>query len=288
MKGSNDTALLDNRFMRVGLDLLEVLDPSKTYEVQLALTMLYMAKPLYTFCGDHYLKTTPSLLIRQFGNNENITRRQQVNVVEAMGSLCDKGLVMINKELGFKEEMQIDVKPLLELAESGEFVKISFTDFHTIMECEQPLNVKGKEKLIYGIESLLLSALFYISGSYNCKNLAYLMEFDEGEVARDISHDEKLQSLKYVFCNATLDQIRTHKHPRLTETKTWVDEDYLSAVINKLEELNVVKIYRSRIVGENGKWRNMNFYYPPEIPDCNMEVMIKQYSKRNNYAIKNR
>ena len=278
--------LQEGRFMRIGLDLLDSLDETKTYEIQLALTLLYLVKPRYVWYGDSYIKTSPSLLIKQFGNYEKINQRQQLNVVETLVDLKERGLIIFEREIKFKEEILINVKPLLILAESENFVKIKIKDFFTLMESETPLILRGKEKTINGIETLSLLTLIYINATFNNESLEYLKEFDTGEVARDITTDRKLQNLNYVFCNATLEQIRTHKHPSLENVSNWIDEDYLSAIINRLETLGIIKIVKKKVTCEKGMKRNMNFYYSPEIDSDNMEVIINQYVRRMGYVIK--
>lgn len=276
----------EGKFLRIGLELLEMLDEQKTYEVQLALTLLYLVKPQYEWYGDCYVRTTPSLLIRQFGNYEKLNQRQQKNVLDAINDLKCRGLINFDEDLKFKNELFINTQPLLVLAEKGSFIKININDFISIMEDDEPIMVEGKEKSINGIESLLLLTFMSISGHFDNKSIKKLLEFDDGEVARDINTDEKLQKLKYVFCNASLDFLRSHKHPSLPTIENWIDDDYLSPLIFRLVDLGLLGMLKRKVRNEQSKWINMNFYYPAKIPEQNMIVMISQYAKRMNYAIK--
>ena len=280
--------LQEGKFMKIGLELLDALDEKKTYEVQLALTLLYMIKPQFVWYGDTCIKTTASLLIKQFGRNEDINRRQQANVIEALDDLRNRGLISISGDLNFKGEIFIDAKKLIELSESKEFVKVDTKDFVVIMEDEEPITIKGKDKTINGVESLLLLTLMSIVGAYNGESIDYFKQFDDGEVAKDISHDKKLQELKFVFCNSSLEKIRSRKHPRLQPVDNWIDEDYLSAMISRLAKLGAIKITKKKVLNSEGKWTNMNFYYSPIFSKDNMDVMINSYAKRMKYAIKNK
>lgn len=279
----------DNRgkFMRVSVELLDMIDFEKPYETQLVLTLLYKGQALYSTWNDTLIETTASLLFKTF-KKENITRRQGENIVDALVDMRDRGMITFNGEISLKEEVVINVKPLLDLANSGDvFVELLVQDFYEIMYSDNVIKVNGKEvKAKDGYESLMLQAFLVAKARWNFKTIEYLSQFDDGEIARDITDDEELQQAKGVFCSDSLDYIRTHKHYSLEKVSVWCDDRYLMAYLEKLEELGCIKIYSKKMKLEDGVWKTHNFYYEPSISDENIYMMVRQYAKRYRYAIK--
>lgn len=279
----------DNRgkFMRVSVELLDMIDFEKPYETQLVLTLLYKGQALYSTWNDTLIETTASLLFKTF-KKENITRRQGENIVDALVDMRDRGMITFNGEISLKEEVVINVKPLLDLANSGDvFVELLVQDFYEIMYSNNVIKVNGKEvKAKDGYESLMLQAFLVAKARWNFKTIEYLSQFDNGEIARDITDDKELQQAKGVFCSDSLDYIRTHKHYSLDEVNVWCDDRYLMAYLEKLEELGCIKIYSKKMKLEDGMWKTHNFYYEPSISDENIYMMVRQYAKRYKYAIK--
>lgn len=280
---TNDNA---GKFMRVSVELLDMIDFEKQYEMQLAMTLLYKGQALYSTWNDTLIDTTASLLIKTFQNN--LARGQENNVLSALTDMRDRGLIGFDGDIKFKDEVIINVKPLLDLANSGEvFVELRVQDFYEIMLSDNVIKVNGKEiKAKNGYESLLLQAFLVAKARWNFKTIEYLSQFDDGEIARDITDDKELQQAKGVFCSDTLDFIRTHKHYLLEEVSAWCDDRYLMAYLEKLEELGCIKIYRKKMKLEDGVWKTHNFYYEPSISDDCIYMMVRQYAKRYRYAIK--
>lgn len=280
---TNDNA---GKFMRVSVELLDMIDFEKQYEMQLAMILLYKGQALYSTWNDTLIDTTASLLIKTFQNN--LARGQENNVLSALTDMRDRGLIGFDGDIKFKEEVVINVKPLLDLANSGEvFVELLVQDFYEIMYSDNVIKVNGKEiKAKNGYESLLLQAFLVAKARWNFKTIEYLSQFDDGEIAKDITDDKELQQAKGVFCSDSLDYIRTHKHYSLEEVSAWCDDRYLMAYLEKLEELGCIKIYRKKMKLEDGVWKTHNFYYEPSISDENIYMMVRQYAKRYRYAIK--
>lgn len=279
----------DNRgkFMRVSVELLDMIDFEKPYETQLVLTLLYKGQALYSTWNDTLIETTASLLFKTF-KKENITRRQGENIVDALVDMRDRGMITFNGEISLKEEVVINVKPLLDLANSGDvFVELLVQDFYEIMYSDNVIKVNGKEvKAKDGYESLMLQAFLVAKARWNFKTIEYLSQFDDGEIARDITDDEELQQAKGVFCSDSLDYIRTHKHYSLEEVSVWCDDRYLMAYLEKLEELGCIKIFSKKMKLEDGVWKTHNFYYEPTMSDDCIYMMVRQYAKRKRYVIK--
>lgn len=280
---TNDNA---GKFMRVSVELLDMIDFEKQYEMQLAMTLLYKGQALYSTWNDTLIDTTASLLIKTFQNN--LARGQENNVLSALTDMRDRGLIEFDGDIKFKDEVVIDVKPLLDLANSGEvFVELLVQDFYEIMLSDNVIKVNSKEtKAKNGYESLLLQAFLVAKARWNFKTIKYLSQFGDGEIARDITDDKELQEAKGVFCSDSLDYIRTHKHYSLEKVSAWCDDRYLMAYLDKLEELGCIKIYRKKMKSEDGMPKTHNFYYEPSISDENIEMMVRQYAKRYKYAIK--
>ncbi|WVR22062.1 MAG: hypothetical protein [Malazfec virus 1] len=271
-------------FMRVSKDLLEQLDFNKPYEVQLALTILYKAQGGYVAWGDTLVDTTPSLLIKMFGNYADINQRQQKNVVEALISLRDKGVISYKGEtLKFKDEILIDAKNLIGLSESGKvYVELLIKDFNEIMQVEQVEDKKNSN----GVQSLLLQTFLVVKARWNFKNIGKLNKIEDFsyEVFQD-GGDKEVQELTGVFCSDTYDFIRTHKHYELEEVEAWCWEENLKLYISKLIEIGCLKA-KSQKAKNNGTWKTVSFYYTPDIESEKIEAMIGQYMRRYRYATK--
>lgn len=279
----------NKRFLKVSVELLDLLDCEKTFELQLAMTLLFQVKPQYEWYGDTIITTTPSLLIKYFGNYTDMSRRQAENVINSLIDMRDRGLIQFKADkVTFQTELTINVKPLLELADKGkQFVKITNEDFITIMIDDEPLTTSSK-KQPQDSHSTMLWMYFSSTSCFNWKNINYLVDnFDKGEVARDITDDKRLQELKYVFCNASIDELRFRKHNTLKLDKCICCNDYASACMTRLVELGILKVQKRGVVDDNRTYKDMNFYYLPIIHDENMEVIVCQWAKRHNYVIKN-
>ena len=271
-------------FMRVGKQLLGQLDFNKPYETQLALTILYKAKGSYLAWGDAIVDTTPSLLIKMFGSYDDINQRQQKNVIEALISLRDKGVINFRGEtIKFKDELIIDATNLIELSESGKsYVELLTKDFYKIMQVDQIEEKKSSN----GIQSLLLQTFLVAKARWNFKNIAELEEIDnfDYEVIQGGGRED-VRYLKGVFCNDTYDFIRTHKHYELEEVEAWCWEENLKLYFRKLIEIGCLKA-TSRKIKDNGTWKTMSFYYTPDTDSEVMKEMIAQYLRRYRYATK--
>lgn len=273
------------KFMRVSVDLLNVIDYSKQYEMQLILTLLYQGQALYEAWNDTLIETTPSLLIKAF-KKQDIPRGQDKNIVKALCSIRDKGIVNFNGDINFKHEITIDVKPLIELANSGSmYVELLVEDFYAIMQSDNIITVDGKQlEAKHGYESLLLQAFITPKARWNFDTIDMLAKVDDFNYA--INSDKDVQQAKGVFCCDTLDFIRTHKHYSLDEIDNWCDDRYLMAYLNKLQELGCIRIYTRKMKSNEGNWVTRNFYYIPTMSFECIDAMARQYARRHNYAIK--
>ena len=284
MTKTTETKKSRGNFMRVSKQLLAQLDFNKPYEVQLALTIFYKARAGYVAWGDAIVDTTPSLLIKMFGNYADINQRQQKNVIEALISLRDKGVISFKGEtIKFKDEVVIDATKLIELSESGKvYVELLIKDFNGIMQVEQV----DEKKSSNGIQSLLLQTFLVAKARWNFKNIADLEEIDnfDYEVIQGGGRED-VRYLKGVFCNDTYDFIRTHKHYELEEVEAWCWEENLKLYIDKLVEIGCLKA-TSRKIKDNGTWKTMSFYYTPDADSEVMKEMIAQYLRRYRYATK--
>lgn len=273
------------KFMRVSVDLLDLIDYSKQYEMQLVLTLLYQGQALYEAWNDTSIETTPSLLIKAF-KKQDIPRGQDKNIVKALYSIRDKGIVNFNGDIKFKDEITIDVKPLIELASSGStYVELLVEDFYAIMQSDNIITVDGKQlEAKHGYESLLLQAFITPKARWNFDVLDMLSKIDDFNYA--INSDVDVQQAKGVFCCDTLDYIRSHKHWQLDTVENWCDDRYLIAYLEKLVELGCIKIYKRKMKSNEGNWVTRNFYYIPTMSFECIEAMVGQYARRHNYAIK--
>lgn len=273
------------KFMRISVDLLDMIDYSKPYETQLALTLLYKGQALYEAWNDTLIETTASLLIKTFKKQE-VPRRQADNVVNALVDMRDRGMIEFDEDdIKFKDEIVIDVKPLIELANSGEvYVELLVEDFYAIMESDNKIVVNKKEVTVNGIESYLLQSFITTKARWNFKTIDMLSEVDDFNYA--IGSYEEVQQAKGVFCSDSLDYIRTHKHYALDEIDNWCDDRYLMAYLEKLVELDCIKIYKRKMKTEDGISKTKNFYYIPTMSFECIDAMVRQYARRHNYVIK--
>lgn len=273
------------KFMRVSVELLEMIDFEKQYEMQLALTLLYKGQALFGTWGDTLIETTPSILAKTF-KKEELPRRQTDNIVSALVDMRDRGVIVFDGDIKFKDEVTIDVKPLIDLANSGKvFVELLIEDFYTIMQTDNKIIVNNKEVSVNGVESYLLQSFLVAKARWNSKTIKTLSKVDSFDGA--IGCDEEVQQAKGVFCSDSLDFIRTHKHYELDEVNNWCDDRYLMAYLNKLEELGCIKIYTRKMKLQDGLWKTHNFYYTPTMSFECIEAMVCQYARRHNYVIKN-
>lgn len=273
------------RFMRISTNLLDMIDFNMPYEMQLAMTLLYKGQAMLTTWDDTLIETTPSLLIKAFGNYKDINKRQQTNVVNALLDMRDRGLVSFNDDIKFKDEVSIDTKPLLDLAQQGNYVELLAEDFYTIMETDSTITINGEQKeLPNSLESLLLQAFLIVKARWNFKTIDMLADVEDFNYA--INSDKDVQQAKGAFCSDTLDFIRTHKHYELDAIDTWCDDRYLSAYLDKLQDLGCLKIKDFKMKAEDGSPKTRNFYYVPTMSYECIDAMIRQYARRNNYAIK--
>lgn len=284
MTKTTETKKSRGNFMRVSKQLLAQLDFNKPYEVQLALTIFYKARAGYVAWGDAIVDTTPSLLIKMFGNYADINQRQQKNVIEALISLRDKGVISFKGEtVKFKDEVVIDATKLIELSESGKvYVELLIKDFNGIMQVDQV----DEKKSSNGIQSLLLQTFLVAKARWNFDNIGKLENIDnfDYEVIQGGGRKD-VRELTGVFCNDTYDFIRTHKHYELEEVEAWCWEENLKLYIDKLVEIGCLKA-TSRKIKDNGTWKTMSFYYTPDTDSEVMKEMIAQYLRRYRYATK--
>lgn len=276
----------DNRgkFMKVSVDLIDMIDFSVQYETQLALTLLYKGQALYKAWNDTFVETTPSLLVKTFQNN--LARGQENNIIKALTDLRDRGIILFDGDIKFKDEMVINVKPLIDLAKSGDkYVELLAKDFYAIMQSDNVIKLNGADKKApNGYESLLLQTFLVAKARWNFKTIDYLATVDDFTYA--INSDEDVQQAKGVFCSDTLDFIRTHKHWTLDEVEAWCDDRYLKAYLDKLKELGCIKIYSRKMKTQDGIAKTRNFYYAPTMKFECIDAMVRQYARRNNFIIK--
>lgn len=271
------------KFMKVSVKLLEMIDYSKPYEMQLALTLLYKGSATYLTWDDPYVETTPTMLIQMFGNYEAINARQLANVVSALNDMRDRGLISFNGDIKPKDPVTIDTKNLVELSQEKPHVELLIKDFYTIMQTDNKITVNKKEVSVNGIESYLLQSFIVAKARWNFKTIDMLREVDDFTYA--INSDENVQQAKGIFCSDTLDFIRTHKHYELDEIENWSDDRYLMAYLEKLAELGCIKIYKRKMKAQDGLWKTHNFYYVPTMSFECITAMVNQYAKRYSYAI---
>ena len=273
------------KFMRVSVDLLDMIDFKMQYETQLALTLLYKGQALYESWDDTYIETTPSLLIKTF--QSNLARGQEKNVIRALTDMRDRGLIIFEGDIEkFKDEVTVDIRPLIDLANTkGNYVELRADDFYRIMQCDNNIKINGEvTKAKNGYESLLLQTFLVIKARWNFKTIDMLAQVDDFSYA--INSDEEVQQAKGVFCSDTLDFIRTHKHYSLEEVDAWCDDRYLSGYLEKLEEIGCIKTYSRKMKVQEGMWKNRKFYYVPTMKFECIDAMVRQYARRNNFAIK--
>ena len=279
-----------SKFMKISTNLLDMIDYSKPYEMQLALTLLYKGSGMHTTWGDTFIETTPSLLIKMFGNykdiNDSNNRRQQQNVISALTNMRDKGLISFEGKPKFKDEIVIDTKPLIELSQQGNYVELLIEDFYAIMQTDNTIVVNNDTiEIDHQLESHLLKAFITPKARWNFKTIDKLAEVKDFNYA--INSDTDVQQAKGVFCSDSLDYIRTHKHYELDEIDNWCDDDYLMGYLKKLQDLGCLKIKSHKMKAQDGLWKTHNFYYEPTISFECIDAMVRQYARRKNYAIKN-
>ena len=273
------------KFMRISVGLLDMIDYSKPYEMQLALTLLYKGSATYFMWEDSLVETTPTMLVQTFGNYDSINARQLANVVDSLTDLRDRGLISFNGDIKPKDFIRIDTKQLIKLSQQqGSYIELTTNDFYRIMQTDNKIIVNNKEVAINGIESLLLQAFLLIKARWNFKTIDMLAQVDDFSYA--INSDEEVQQAKGVFCSDTLDFIRTHKHYQLDEIESWCDDRYLSGYLGKLEEIGCIKIYSRKMKAEGGIAKTRKFYYTPTMKFECIDAMVRQYARRNNYVIK--
>lgn len=276
------------KFMRVSTDLLDMIDFNKPCEMQLAMTLLYKGQAMQNFWDNTIIETTPSLLIKAFGNYKDISRGYQTNVVNALIDMRDRGLISFDGDIKFKDEIMINAKPLLDLAQQGKtYVELLVKDFYTIMRTDGVITVNNEQlDKPNGLESLLLQTFLVAKARWNFTTIDDLAEVDDFGYAFGSYKD--VQEAEGAFCSDTLDFMRTHKHWSLDEVEAWCDDRYLKAYLDKLEELGCIKIYSRKMKSQDGIFKTRNFYYIPTMKfDC-IEAMAGQYARRNDYAIKER
>ena len=193
-------------FIRVSVELLNLLDYNIPFEMQLAMTLLYKGRALQLAWDDIYIETTPSLLVKYF-NRKELPRRQENNVVKALTDMRDRGLILFDGDIKFKDEISINVEPLLKLAyDNPIFVKLPITVLYEIMESDNIIKVNNEEvEAKHGYESLLLQTYLTVRARWNTKTINELENVDDFAYA--IISDKTVQDGKGAFCSDTLDYI---------------------------------------------------------------------------------
>lgn len=292
-----------DKFMKVSYELLDMIDETKEYQLQLAMTLIYLTKNNYEWNNDSYIYTTQSMLIKQFGNYQNINEksmeRQRLKITDALLDLRNRGLISFSCEVDkngkekkptFKEELFINTKALLDLASKEPFAKLNVEHFFSIMQDAEPVIVNNEPAQKNAVESYLLWFLLNIQSEWNNKNMEKLKEFD-GEVARFIGDEfvdgepNPLRTLKFIFTCSPIDVLRGRRYNKVELKNNLCGDDYAYAYINKLIELGCIKVIKRRIKTDNG-WRDMNFYYSPVFKYNDMMTMVSQWASRKRYAIK--
>ena len=271
------------KFMKVSVELLEMIDYSKPYEMQLALTLLYKGSATYFAWDDALVETTPAMLVQMFGNYSKINARQLASVVGALTDMRDRGLIAFDGDIKPKDAVVIDTTNLVELSQQKPHVELLIKDFYSIMQTDDKIIVNKKEVSVNGIESYLLQAFLVAKARWNFKTIDMLKEVDDFNYA--IGSFEEVQQAKGVFCSDTLDFIRSHKHYDLDEVENWCSDDYLSGYLNKLQDLGCLRIHRYKLL-QNGAWAKRNFYYEPTMSFECIDAMVRQYARRHNYTFK--
>lgn len=288
------------KFMRVSYDLLDMIDETKEYQLQLVMTLIYLTKNNYEWNGDSFIYTTPSMLIKQFGNYNNINdkamERQRPKIIDALLDLRDRGLIAfdVEKKPTFKEELFINTKELLELASKEPFIKLNVEHFFDIMENRELITVNNEPIQKNAVESYLLWFLLNVQSEWNVENMKTLKKFD-GEVTRYIGNKQtdneltnnELSKLTFVFTCSPIDILRSRKHNKTKLENNLCCDDLAFAFINKLIDLGCIRVIKRRVKTNDG-WRDMNFYYSPIFKHDDMLAMVNQWAKRKNYAIKQR
>lgn len=272
------------KFMKVSVELLDMIDYSKPYEMQLALTLLYKGSATYFTWDDALVETTPTMLVQTFGNYNGINARQLANVVSALTDMRDRGLIVFDGDIKPKDFVRIDTTKLVELSQQDKYVELLIEDFYSIMQTDNKIIVNKKEVVVNGIESYLLQAFLIAKARWNFKTIDMLKEVDDFSYA--IGTFEEVQQAKGVFCSDTLDFIRSHKHYELDEIENWCDDRYLMAYLEKLEELGCIKIYKRKMKSNDGLWITRNVYYEPTMSFECIDAMVRQWARRHNYAIR--
>lgn len=273
------------KFMKISIGLLDMIDYSKPYEMQLALTLLYKGSATYFMWDDSLVETTPTMLVQTFGNYDGINARQLANVVDSLIDLRNRGLISFEGDIKPKDFVRINTKQLIELSQQqGSYIELATDEFYKIMQCDNKIKVNKKEVAVNGIESLLLQAFLIVKARWNSKTIEMLATVDDFSYA--INSDDEVQQAKGVFCSDTLDFIRTHKHYQLEEVDTWCDDRYLSGYLEKLEEIGCIKVYSRKMKAEDSMWKVRKFYYIPTMTFECIDSMVRQYARRNNFAIK--
>lgn len=270
---------LNEKVMRVSVELLDKLDFNKKYETQLALTLLYKGQALYETWNDTFIETTPSLLMNTF-REQGISRRQADNVINALMDMRDKGLISFNgDDIGFKDEIIINVKALLEVSNHGsDKVEISLKDFYLIMSNGDNMLIRGKEVSANAVESSLLQTLIYIKSCWSPQTINKL------EKVVDLPDILEMFGgyVGGVYCSDSVDFIRSHKHTSLGEVDNWSDDKYLVAYLSKLEELGCIKTTIHKIK-KNGATKTRNIYYSPSVGLECINTIIMLHNKMNDF-----
>ena len=291
----------NDKFIKVSYELLDMIDETKEYELQLAMTLIYLTKNNYEWYSDSFVYTTPSMLIKQFGNYKNINdkpmERQRPKIIDALLDLRDRGLIAFITEKAkpsFKEELLINTKALLDLANKEPFAKLNVEHFFNTMQDGNSIIVNNEPIQKNAVESYLLWFLLNIQSEWNADNMKTLKEY-EGEVTRYIGNEQtdnelttnKLSELTFVFTCSSVDVLRGRRYNKVEFSNNLCGDDYAYAYINKLIELGCIKVIKRRVKTNDG-WRDMNFYYSPIFKHDDMLAMVKQWAKRKRYAIKQR
>ena len=291
----------NDKFIKVSYELLDMIDETKEYELQLAMTLIYLTKNNYEWNNDSFIYTTPSMLIKQFGNYKNINdkpmERQRPKIIDALLDLRDRGLIAFITEKAkpsFKEELLIDTKALLDLTSKEPFAKLNVEHFFNIMQDENSITVNNEPVQKNAVESYLLWFLLNIQSEWKVKDMKTLKEY-EGEVTRYIGNEQtdnelttnELSELTFVFTYSSVDVLRGRRYNEVKFNNNLCGDDYAYAYINKLIELGCIKVIKRRVKTNDG-WREMNFYYSPIFKHDDMLAMVHQWARRKRYAIKQR
>lgn len=241
------------------LDLME----SSTLELPIALHLM-IKQTIPILCGDVSFKTTPQYIYDFMVHGVQTTsqnRTTRTNVVNALNSLSEKGLIKTDKEVTqWNTEVEIDASPLFPSKE-GFYLSINSKDLSTITSH-------------YGSKSTrALMTYFNILSYINWSDVKfYREEYCKGNASlkQDMLHNPELNNDWRISCYASMEALCSKPYLD-AQPSNWISKATLSRYLHGLEELKLIKIISVSRIAKDGRTVSMNHYC---LPDCEEGVEI--------------